>query len=149
MPIMKWSRFNIVIVKSLRGTIWKTLLAIRSVGKVVILAAFFVHAGAWVIAFNVDVSFNSDLPVSIFGQRVNEDFAEGVVLATLLMGASSLMTLAIFIPLVLIDLDALAKRIRSILTRKIKEGFCAACGYNLTGNVSGTCPECGTAMHAA
>ena len=23
-------------------------------------------------------------------------------------------------------------------------GLCVACGYNLTGNVSGTCPECGT-----
>jgi hypothetical protein len=22
-------------------------------------------------------------------------------------------------------------------------GVCFACGYNLTGNVSGTCPECG------
>ena len=23
-------------------------------------------------------------------------------------------------------------------------GFCCRCGYNLTGNVSGTCPECGS-----
>lgn len=23
-------------------------------------------------------------------------------------------------------------------------GLCQSCGYNLTGNVSGTCPECGT-----
>jgi hypothetical protein len=23
-------------------------------------------------------------------------------------------------------------------------GFCAVCGYNLTGNASGACPECGT-----
>lgn len=32
------------------------------------------------------------------------------------------------------------------LWRKAKEypaGFCQACGYNLTGNVSGICPECG------
>jgi hypothetical protein len=26
------------------------------------------------------------------------------------------------------------------------EGRCHTCGYNLTGNVSGTCPECGTAV---
>jgi hypothetical protein len=25
-----------------------------------------------------------------------------------------------------------------------REGFCTACGYNLTGNLSGVCPECGT-----
>ncbi|MDB5356511.1 MAG: hypothetical protein JWN24_2964 [Phycisphaerales bacterium] len=26
---------------------------------------------------------------------------------------------------------------------KIPPGHCLACGYDLTGNVSGTCPECG------
>ncbi|HVP13635.1 MAG TPA: hypothetical protein VMV94_20845 [Phycisphaerae bacterium] len=26
------------------------------------------------------------------------------------------------------------------------EGFCKTCGYNLTGNTSGRCPECGTAI---
>ncbi|GMU22302.1 MAG: hypothetical protein AMXMBFR13_23880 [Phycisphaerae bacterium] len=28
--------------------------------------------------------------------------------------------------------------------RRFPVGSCQACGYNLTGNVSGTCPECGT-----
>ena len=27
--------------------------------------------------------------------------------------------------------------------RMSRVGYCAACGYNLTGNVSGRCPECG------
>ena len=27
--------------------------------------------------------------------------------------------------------------------RRRRPGLCAACGYNLTGNVSGVCPECG------
>ncbi len=27
--------------------------------------------------------------------------------------------------------------------RRIPPGFCQNCGYNLTGNVSGRCPECG------
>jgi hypothetical protein len=25
-------------------------------------------------------------------------------------------------------------------------GHCVTCGYDLTGNTSGTCPECGTAV---
>jgi hypothetical protein len=27
--------------------------------------------------------------------------------------------------------------------RRIPPGHCRKCGYNLTGNVSGVCPECG------
>jgi hypothetical protein len=30
--------------------------------------------------------------------------------------------------------------------RRIPPGHCQKCGYNLTGNVSGVCPECGTAV---
>lgn len=35
-----------------------------------------------------------------------------------------------------------------VTTRKrIPPGHCKRCGYNLTGNTSGTCPECGTTTH--
>ena len=27
--------------------------------------------------------------------------------------------------------------------RRVKRGLCEWCGYDLTGNVSGVCPECG------
>jgi len=30
--------------------------------------------------------------------------------------------------------------------RRLTPGFCRECGYNLTGNTSGICPECGTAI---
>ena len=30
-----------------------------------------------------------------------------------------------------------------VLRRRRKNGLCLQCGYNLTGNVSGVCPECG------
>ena len=30
--------------------------------------------------------------------------------------------------------------------RRRKRGLCIRCGYDLTGNVSGTCPECGEAI---
>jgi hypothetical protein len=33
--------------------------------------------------------------------------------------------------------------------QRVSLGLCLACGYNLTGNVSGTCPECGTAVRSA
>ncbi|HEY3243573.1 MAG TPA: hypothetical protein VGM03_09500 [Phycisphaerae bacterium] len=51
---------------------------------------------------------------------------------------------AIFIPLsiilVLIAIPSLTAWRRSRLPQP---GFCARCGYNLTGNTSGVCPECG------
>jgi len=31
----------------------------------------------------------------------------------------------------------------AIRLRRASAGLCVACGYNLTGNTSGTCPECG------
>jgi hypothetical protein len=37
-------------------------------------------------------------------------------------------------------LTLLARRLR----RRAEAGHCPACGYDLTGNVSGVCPECGT-----
>ncbi len=33
--------------------------------------------------------------------------------------------------------------------RSIPPGGCRECGYNLTGNESGICPECGTAIRTA
>lgn len=33
-----------------------------------------------------------------------------------------------------------------ILIRRLRRGHCPHCSYNLTGNVSGVCPECGTAI---
>lgn len=30
--------------------------------------------------------------------------------------------------------------------RRIRDGHCCKCGYDLTGNVSGMCPECGSAI---
>ena len=35
-------------------------------------------------------------------------------------------------------------RREALSRRRIRSGLCPACDYDLTGNVSGTCPECGT-----
>jgi len=31
-----------------------------------------------------------------------------------------------------------------LVRRRIRPGHCRHCSYNLTGNISGVCPECGT-----
>ena len=33
--------------------------------------------------------------------------------------------------------------------RRRRKGLCLKCGYNLTGNVSGVCPECGTKFQSS
>jgi len=37
----------------------------------------------------------------------------------------------------------------NIIKQATRPGHCAHCDYNLTGNVSGICPECGTAISPA
>lgn len=36
---------------------------------------------------------------------------------------------------------------KRMATGMVRHGYCEACGYNLTGNWSGVCPECGTPIH--
>jgi len=43
-------------------------------------------------------------------------------------------------------LRARARRARR--DARVRLGHCAACDYDLTGNVSGVCPECGTRVLA-
>ena len=33
--------------------------------------------------------------------------------------------------------------VTDLRNRRLKPGYCATCGYNLTGTTSGICPECG------
>jgi hypothetical protein len=43
-----------------------------------------------------------------------------------------------------------SKRFRArVEHHRSKEGLCLKCGYDLTGNVSGTCPECGAEVKQA
>ncbi|MBP7745279.1 MAG: hypothetical protein KA383_04050 [Phycisphaerae bacterium] len=39
-----------------------------------------------------------------------------------------------------------ARVVYELIIRHMPSPLCAGCGYNLTGNVSGRCPECGTAI---
>ena len=36
---------------------------------------------------------------------------------------------------------------RRLVQRRVAGGFCRACSYDLTGNTSGVCPECGMPVH--
>lgn len=56
-------------------------------------------------------------------------------------GLAKSYTLPIWIPLSLLTVPTLFLFIRD--RRRIPPGHCTNCGYDLTGNVSGVCPECG------
>ena len=53
--------------------------------------------------------------------------------------------LTLWLPLAVFSAYPIAVLIRAPLRRKRrrKRGLCLRCGYDLTGNVSGVCPECG------
>jgi hypothetical protein len=53
-----------------------------------------------------------------------------------------LMVGMIFVAGVVLSVVLTAARRR--LSRERPIGLCRRCGYNLTGNLSGVCPECGT-----
>ena len=55
----------------------------------------------------------------------------------------TLVTLAVGLSFAGVIFARAAKRELPAYRRKL--GMCAACGYDLTGNVSGVCPECGNA----
>jgi hypothetical protein len=62
-----------------------------------------------------------------------------------------LICLAITLPAYLIGFAVtlrlqLARRFRRGWCERTTAGLCGACGYNLTGNASGVCPECGRAV---
>lgn len=71
------------------------------------------------------------------------------MLATLFVEAPWLVgidgALALGVGLVIVAVVALRLSPRGPLP--YQPGHCAGCGYDLTGNVSGRCPECGHAVH--
>jgi hypothetical protein len=54
----------------------------------------------------------------------------------------SIVILPLWIPFLLVAIPTAFLWHRD--RRRILPGHCQRCGYNLTGNVSGTCPECNT-----
>jgi len=54
----------------------------------------------------------------------------------------SALLIPLWIPFVILALPTTYLFLRD--RRRIPPGHCQTCGYNLTGNVSGVCPECGS-----
>jgi hypothetical protein len=52
--------------------------------------------------------------------------------------------LPFWLPAVIIGLLVALLLLRD--SRRVRPGCCLCCGYDLTGNVSGRCPECGRAI---
>jgi hypothetical protein len=73
-----------------------------------------------------------------------------VAVAIFLGGPEAWMLLWLFVPYVALLLAGVFRGYseREIEYRKIC-GQCLHCGYNLRGNVSGTCPECGRSTAAS
>jgi hypothetical protein len=64
------------------------------------------------------------------------------------LGASTLSRVTIPIWLVFLPAFVLTAFLWWRDRRRFPPGHCQNCGYNLTGNVSGRCPECGTPIEA-
>jgi hypothetical protein len=65
--------------------------------------------------------------------------------ALFLDGGTQIVTISMAIPLILL---AFPTAVLWLPGRRSPAGHCQACGYNLAGNVSGVCPECGTGVGA-
>ncbi len=59
-------------------------------------------------------------------------------------GKNVFILLPLWIPLIVLAIPTAFLFYRD--RRRIPPGHCQKCGYNLTGNVSGVCPECGKAI---
>ncbi len=64
----------------------------------------------------------------------------------------SAVTLPIWLPVAVFGAYPTLRLIKSLVRRRRRRrnpNNCTNCGYNLTGNVSGVCPECGINIHSA
>ncbi|HSZ56912.1 MAG TPA: hypothetical protein VK797_14695 [Tepidisphaeraceae bacterium] len=83
--------------------------------------------------------------------RSNRDFSIGAfaffavgLLSTAFMGTHDLILISFDVALFVLYIAWVIHWIpRWRREARLKKGRCEFCGYNLTGNISGTCPECG------
>jgi hypothetical protein len=68
----------------------------------------------------------------------------GAMVATAFPTDSSESTYAVYAFWLILTGYLALLALRFVRARRIKPGHCNQCGYSLTGNTSGVCPECGT-----
>ena len=68
----------------------------------------------------------------------------GFWMPSLVRGPYSSLILPIWVLVIVAAIGISFSMLRRL--RRARPGCCNSCGYNLTGNVSGRCPECGTAI---
>jgi len=94
-------------------------------------------------AFAAFILLTCDVPFAVFGQdavtQLDRRFPGGIGLAILIAGL-------LLVPYVAARMvyDTLRKAYRRAYRRL--HNCCWTCDYDLTGNVSGTCPECGARL---
>ena len=84
-----------------------------------------------------------DRSLSVAGFRVRRRTVQIPYTDLVLLERS--LRIPLWLPLALFSATPTVALIRGPLRRyrRRKRGLCLKCGYNLTGNVSGRCPECG------
>lgn len=118
-----------------------------NIAAAVSLLLFTATVVVWVISWQPDGWMASDwFTMSVLGGRYPLLSSEGrlFVFRQTPHGASQLEF--VYWPwAALFSVLPAAWLVRRISTRsRSSEGLCDTCGYNLTGNISGVCPECGT-----
>ena len=142
-----------------RGVLWLILAGLTIYGLQFLLAPYIVGTDLDMVVFGILTVAHLALSigVSVFVALVLH--AMGVHLVWIV-----LLTLLSFAPcanlLILVFMNAAAtRRLRSAglrvrfmgvdpeeLERVLNPNLCKTCGYDLTGNISGVCPECGTPL---
>jgi len=106
----------------------------------------------------IDYSTNKT-PLGVIGQQVGDEHFFNCLGMDLFWGksGSSLAPIRIFVlqiaywPFLLLWAILPVWKMRLMLRphRRRQRGLCSSCGYDLTGNMTGVCPECGTPVHRA
>ena len=68
--------------------------------------------------------------------------AAGTVVVIVVTQVYTPYFLAVAVPLLIAWFTVIQRR-NLLRAKRLAEGRCLGCGYDLTGNLSGVCPECG------